>query len=331
MNFGTNYKSSEVATTTGGTFYATIGGIGPDNGVYRSVDGVRWERISPPAWPDTTQRTAIDIAPSNDNVVYFFSYLSGLKTQLWKYQRDQGWMNLSSNLPWEGELITYGGHMMIVKVKPDDENVLFLGTVGLYRSKDGGRSWEVIGAHGDFHVDQHAIVFHPYNPRVMFVGNDGGVFKTDDNLAEPSLDPKTGEYHIPWQSLNHGYLTTQFYSIAIDHAAPGSETILGGTQDNAFLYTKMSDPQQPWELIFGGAMDGGFTAIADSGRYFYATQAGSFAVWRFHFRNRQLLWTNITPAQASGGTLWLPPFVLDAYDQKIMYLPGKINSGATPT
>lgn len=319
LYFGEAYRSTEIAASASGTFYATIGGIGPNNGVYLSPDGRTWERISPPAWPDTCHRTAIGIAPSNDNIVYFFSYLSGLKTQLWKYERGQGWTNLTANLPWAGQMITYAGHMLIIKVKPDDEDVLFLGTVGLYRSKDGGHSFEVIGAYSDFHVDQHAIAFLPSNPRVMFVGNDGGVFKTEDNLAEPTLDPRSGERHIAWQSLNNGYITTQFYSIAVDHSTPGSETVLGGTQDNAFLFTRSANPEQPWEIIFDG--DGGFTAVADGGEYFYATQAASFSVWRFDFPAGQLRWTAVTPSQASSGTLWMPPFLLDPHDQKIMYLP----------
>ncbi len=321
LYFEDNYLNTEIAIASDGTCYATVAGAGPDNGVYRSEDGQTWEHISPSDWPNITMRTAIGMAPSNENIIYFFSCLDGLKTQLWKYEHGVGWTNLTANLPWAGDLITYGGHMMIVKVKPDDPNVLFLGTVGLYRSKDAGRSFQMIGAYSDFHVDQHAITFLPSNPKVIFVGNDGGVFKTLDNLAEPQLDPRSGEYHISWQSLNNGYLTTQFYSIAIDHATPGNETILGGTQDNAFLYTTSLDVRQPWEIIFGGAMDGGFTAIADGGDYFYATQAGSFAVWRFDFLTGALRWTEITPAGASAGTLWLPPFLLDAHDTKIMYLP----------
>lgn len=321
LYFGPAYRSTEIAATPSGVLYATIGGIGPDNGVYRSTDGLRWDRICPPQWPDTTQRTSIGIAPSNENVVYFFSFLFGSKTRLWKYEHGRGWTDLTANLPWQGEMITYDGHMMIIRVKPDDENVLFVGTVGLYRSTDGGQSFELIGAYSDFHVDQHAIVFHPSNPRVMFVGNDGGVFKTEDDLAGPTLDPKSGERHIAWQSLNNGYLTTQFYSVAVDHGTSGSETILGGTQDNAFLYTNSSDARAPWAVIFGGAMDGGYTAITDGGSYFYGTQAGSFAVWRFDFPNGQLRWTNVTPTRARGGTLWMPPFILDPHDQKIMYLP----------
>lgn len=321
LSLGEHYRSTEIARTDSGNFYVTIGGIGPDNGVYFSDNGVDWQHISPPDWPDTTQRTAIGIAPSNENIVYFFSCLYEPKTQLWKYERGVGWTDLTKNLPNAGGLITYGGHMMIVKVKPDDPNVLFLGTVGLYRSTDGGKTFESIGAYSDFHVDQHAIVFLPSDPKVMIVGNDGGLFKTNDNMAEPAFDHSSGEYHIQWESLNNGYITTQFYSIAIDHGTPGDETILGGTQDNAWLYTRSADPEVSWDAIFRGSLDGGFTAITDGGDYFYTSQAGSFAMWRFDFPEGQLRWTKINPTQTTGGSLWLPPFVLDPHDQKIMYLP----------
>ena len=75
-------------------------------------------------------------------------------------------------------MTTYGGNMLILSVKPDDKETLFLGTIGLYRSTDGGQSFESIGAYSDFHVDQHAIAFYPSDPDAMIVGNDGGLFRT---------------------------------------------------------------------------------------------------------------------------------------------------------
>ena len=43
------------------------------------------------------------------------------------------------------------------------------------------------------HADQHAIAFHPgYNGttnRIMFVGNDGGVFRTDNARAAVATGP----------------------------------------------------------------------------------------------------------------------------------------------
>jgi photosystem II stability/assembly factor-like uncharacterized protein len=321
LDFGENYTSYDIALTSQEICYLAVGGKGIDNGIYRSSDGDNWEDITPVDWPDTTNRSVIAIAPSNENIIYFFADVAHWKQQLRKYEVNSGWSDLSAYLPEGGELTTYGGNMLILYVKPDDENMLFLGTVGLYRSNDGGLSFETIGAFGDFHVDQHAIVFYPSNPKVMIVGNDGGLFKTNDNTAAVEYDPNTGDYHIEWESLNNGYLTTQFYTVAIDHGTPYSEIIIGGTQDNAWLYTHSSDPQIPWGAIFGGGADGGYVAISDGGEYYYTSQAATFAIWRFWFPEGELRWTEVTPTATLGGSLWLPPFILDAHDTRIMYLP----------
>jgi photosystem II stability/assembly factor-like uncharacterized protein len=320
LDFGENYPSTEIAMTGRNVFYATVGGTGPDNGIYRSTDGASWQNISPPDWPDTTTRTVIGPAPSNPDLIYFFTEEKHWKQQLRRYDENQGWTDLSGGLPENGELTTYGGNMLILYVKPDDENTLFLGAVALYRSRDGGSSFELIGGFSDFHVDQHAIAFIPSDPKAMIVGNDGGLFKTLDNTADVTHDPSSGEYHIPWTSLNNGYLTTQFYSVAVNHGKPGSETILGGMQDNAWIVTNSSDPDSPVVCIFPGAVDGGYTAIDDSGDYFYANQGGTFEIWRHAFPGGVHQWTIITPASAAGMGLWMNPFILDPHDTKIMYV-----------
>lgn len=338
LDFGENepintYPSTEIAVTSQGICYATIGGDGSDNGIYRSVDGDVWENISPPDWPDSTTRTVIGIAPSNENTVYFFTCKKYLTTQLRKYEDGVGWTNLTTNLPNGGELINYGGNMLIIYVKPDDENVLFLGTVGLYRSTDGGQSFEVIGSSGNFHVDQHAIVFYPSDPDAMIVGNDGGLFKTSDNLAE------TAGNSIEWESLNNGYLTTQFYTVSVDHGTQGSETISGGMQDNGCMFTTSADPMDSWEGLIWG--DGGFVAIADGGEYHYTALGATFEIYRHSFPNGEHQFTTITPASGRMG-LWLTIFMLDPHDQKIMYVPSQtelwrnsdltqIPQGTTPT
>jgi len=319
LYYGEDYPNTDMALTSLDTCYAAIGGKGPANGIYKSSDGVTWDNISPEDWPDTTARIVIAVTPSNENVIYFLVEVSYLKQQLRKYEVDVGWTDLSANLPYGGEMITYGGNMLILYVKPDDENTLFLGTVGLYRSTDGGQSWEVIGAYDDFHVDQHSIAFYPSDPSVMIVGNDGGLFKTNDNVAQVDTTPNGTQ--IDWESLNDGYVTTQFYAIATDHGTPGSETILGGTQDNSWLFTTSSDPLIPWTSIWKGATDGGFSAISDGGDYYYTSQAATFHIWRHWYVGEQHHFTEVTMSDTAGGSLWLPPFILDPHDTKIMYLP----------
>ncbi|NQT24284.1 exo-alpha-sialidase, partial [candidate division KSB1 bacterium] len=326
LDFGNNdplnntYPSTEIAITSQGTCYATIGGIGPDNGIYQCVDGETWEDISPVDWPDTTSRTVIGIAPSDENIVYFFTEVIYFKQQLRKYEKGVGWTDLTEFLPFNAEMQTYGGNMFIIYVKPDNANTIFLGTIGLYRSINGGQSFELIGGYSDFHVDQHSIAFYPSDPKAMIVGNDGGLFKTSNNMAETELDLSTGEYHIDWESLNNGYLTTQFYTVSIDHGTQGSETISGGMQDNGCMFSTSSNPQDYWEDLVWG--DGGFTAIADGGETHYTAQAATFNLHRHSFPNGEHQITEITPASGRMG-LWLTIFMLDPHDQKIMYVPSQ--------
>jgi len=323
LDFGEKYPSSDIAITSQGTFYAAIDGMGTANGLYTSSDGVNWEDISPPDWPDTTTRTVIAIPPSNEKTIYVLTEVAHWKQTMKKYEKGIGWSDLTKYLPCNAEMTTYGANMMMLYVKPDDDKTLFLGTVGLYRSKDGGYSYDVIGNYSDFHVDQHAIAFFPSNPKSMLVGNDGGVFGTNDNMAAAVPDPIYGDPHIEWKSLNEGYITTQFYSVAIDHGTPGSELVLGGTQDNSFLFSASTDSLMSWTGIFPGAMDGGYCAISDGGRYFYTGQAASFSVYRNEFPNDVWEVVDVTPASAIGMGLWMNPLLLDPHDSKIMYLPSQ--------
>ena len=319
--FGDKCVATDVVIAGDSTVYASMGGITPYNGFYRSTDGLEWENISPPDWPDTTGRTVIAPAPSNPNTVYWFTEVRDFVTRLSKYTHGSGWRDLTTGLPNGGDLQTYTGNMLVLAVKPDDENTLFLGTVGMFRSKDGGSSFELIGGNPTFHVDQHAFVFYPSDTRKMIVGNDGGLFRTDDNMATPKPDPDTQEMHIQWESLNHGYMTTQFYTVALDHATRGSALIAGGMQDNGCYYSNSANPADSWEMMIWG--DGGYVVVSDSGKVMYANVGAGFEYWKFTPGGLPFPWIQVTPANAIGPGLWLPPFVLDPYDNRIMYLASR--------
>jgi photosystem II stability/assembly factor-like uncharacterized protein len=303
--------SVEVAKGPDGMLYASIAGDGPENGVYRSTDGIIWENFTPADWPASTVRTVIAPVPSNPNALYFFVEIGSLQQRLRKYDKNLGWNDLTSGLPFNAQIATYGGVLMELSVHPNDENTLFLGAIDLFRSTDGGQSFQLISGYGpNFHVDQTAITFYPSNPNRMIVGNDGGLYRVEDNKAATSED------RLDWNSLNSGYLTTQFYTVAIDHGTPGSEAVIGGTQDHGTTFTTSSNPQAPWEILLGG--DGGHVAIADGGSYQYYARAATLGLFRQMGQQR----TNITPAGVPLG-LWLTIIRLDAHDQNIMYMPSQ--------
>jgi hypothetical protein len=129
----------------------------------------------------------------------------------------------------------------VVKVDPNNKNIAFFGggavvdSSGNYswvvRTENGGTTWSSVipnllaGSAGLPHVDNHAIAFVklPTGKVRMYLGNDGGIWRTDD--AEASA--------VTWTNLNNPSLTlTQFYpSISINATSPSIS--FGGTQDNA--------------------------------------------------------------------------------------------------
>ncbi len=71
-------RFTDVAVSSSGVVYATMseaavsgGSSATQRGVWRSVDGVNWTRITPsaPAWPSVYRRVVIGIAPSNESRV----------------------------------------------------------------------------------------------------------------------------------------------------------------------------------------------------------------------------------------------------------------------
>lgn len=211
-------------------------------------------------WPAVYDRNVIGIDPNDENTVYFFAYTPGYGkpstdfqadtewVSLWKYTYLSGdgtgaggsWQNLSENLPVDGStfgnIIVQGSYDMFVRVMPGNSSTVFIGATNLYRSTDGfttpnntaqlggygvGSTMPFFTVYPNHHPDQHNLAFLPSDPNVIISSCDGGVYKSNDCLAQ----------NVSWTDLNKGYYTSQFYTVAIDHGTPGSNVITGGLQD----------------------------------------------------------------------------------------------------
>lgn len=326
---------ADIAITSAGIVYAALSDEGVDSGIWRSIDGMTWTNITPVGWPSTYDRIVISIAPSNESVVYFLASTPGsgnLDHNFWKYTYLSGdgsgtggtWEDRSANLPAFGGIVgdfdSQSSYDLVVKAKPDEEKMVFVGGTNLYRSTDGFESannvdWiggyatvNNLSIYNNHHPDQHTLAFLPSDAQVMVSAHDGGLSKTTDDVASI----------VTWSSLNNGYFTTQFYSIAVDHATPGNNIIIGGMQDNGTWFTNNTTPSNPWVQILGG--DGSFCAIANGRTHYYASFPGG-SIFRLALNNDGVLskWTKVTPTGASG-FLFINPFVLDPNNTDIMYL-----------
>ena len=141
------------------------------------------------------------------------------------------------------------------------------GTSSIYRSLNGGGTWGDVSADGSgngtsAHVDVHALKFAVESGShvlAMFVGNDGGVWASQDvfnssvapgNQHWADLNTDTGN---PDTSLN----LTQFYPGISIHPTT-DKTIFGGTQGNDIQqYSGTLD----WSGALACPYDGGYMAI----------------------------------------------------------------------
>ncbi len=343
------------ATLSEETFAA---GPGPQRGIWRSADGITWTNISLSAvgFPTTYGRVKIGISPSDSNQVYFWAgTTSGIGTfqcdtnflgtiecnSLWKYKYVSGngsgtggiWWNLSQNLPTTGgphdKQHVQGGYNMVIKVHPTDTAVVVLGGTNLYRSDDGFFSptkTKMIGGYKEgssipytintylnHHPDQHEIVFDKLNPDIMYSANDGGIHKTTNDTAST----------VVWTPLNNGYLTSMFYTVALDHAATNDSTIIGGTQDNNSWFVNSQNPQTPWATVFFG--DGSYCAIANNKlNYYFSIQNGKMQKMNLDVAGNVTARRRIDPIGGKG-YLFINPYILDPNNNNVMYLAGGKN------
>jgi photosystem II stability/assembly factor-like uncharacterized protein len=166
--------------------------------------------------------------------------------------------------------LNQGWYDNVIAVDPVNPDRVWAGGIDLFRSDDGGKSWGLAsywwanpGTPTYVHADQHVLVFHPrYNGttvKTLFVGNDGGLFRTRDALA-PMVTapagvcvPTAGRVH--WEAVNNGYAVTQFYNGA---PYPDGSRYLGGTQDNGTVRGGQATGSA-WETLQAG--DGGYVAV----------------------------------------------------------------------
>ncbi len=238
---------SDVAVTSSGIVYAagesdlSAQGSATDPewvGIFRSDDGIHWTNITPDGFEPNTYTIVTSIAPSNEKILYVGAYGGGINS-FWKYtagssDTDGVWEDRSTNL--RNSQIEYVGY---IKVKPDNENIVYIGATNLWRSTDALKTSTKISnltydnGNYDLHVDHETMEFFS-NRYSAIVGCDGGVYMTSD--IRPS--------QVSWTSLDNNYLTSQFYTIAIDHSNE-NDIVIGGMQDNSTYFTNTTNESQP--------------------------------------------------------------------------------------
>lgn len=184
---------------------------GPGSGLYKTTDGgAHWKKISanPGFATGTLGKIGVSVAPSNPRIVY--AIVQADAGGVFR-SNDAGatWKRVNS----EWKLRQRAFYYTAIFVDPTNAEVAYAPNVNsVYKTTNGGRTW--IGLQTP-HGDNHIVWINPRNPKIVFVGDDGG--------GTVSVDGgKT------WSS-EHNQPTGQFYHVAIDNEFPFH--VFGASQD----------------------------------------------------------------------------------------------------
>ncbi|MEJ2615128.1 MAG: sialidase family protein, partial [Ignavibacteriaceae bacterium] len=336
---------SDVAVASNGNLLAVISDPGGTNtpGVYKSDNnGDSWTDITPNDYPQTSARGVLAFAPSNSDVAYLFLNAQAVSStqddlRFYKFNYSSGTSeNRTNNLPdftsANPKLFTQDSYDMVVAVKPDDENYVFVAGTSLFRSIDGfstpyqndknnwiGGTLSNGGDYPNFHPDVHSFAFDPTDPNKMWWGHDGGLTYTSD-ITDTSY-----QTYFPWENKNNGYNVTQYYQIAIPDIA-GDNRIMGGCQDNGTPYFTF-DGNTTSKSVDVSSGDGAYAYFGNNFAY-SSSQNGDVYRLVYDANNNPLSpfngnnpYCDVKPNGAAN-QLFINPYVVDPNNEDVMYYPG---------
>ncbi|MDE0472015.1 MAG: flagellar basal body rod modification protein, partial [Ekhidna sp.] len=328
---------TSVSRSLNGIFYATLstvshgGDSSPDAGIFISIDGDNWQSITPFTSDSRYRRIVVGHSESNPGISYFLIDANPpriLRQTL--TPTDAGAVvnfSFGETPDFEGELgsfNTQGSYNMMIKVHPEDPNIVFAGGRNLYRSTDGfstGQNTKWIGGYDpgggvdiypNHHPDQHDLLFYPSAPDKILSASDGGLRVSNDGIADS----------VVWRSLNNGFITSQFYAIAQSKTAD-SPVLIGGMQDNGT--DVLNSLGVNWKGVVGG--DGGYAATTKNDLLWYASSQNG-RTYRITFDSDFEItsYGRVDPGElvtASGSSLlFINPFILDPNNQNRMFYAG---------
>jgi hypothetical protein len=244
---GSAWATSVVVAQSGDatTFYAAFW-FGP---VYSSTDGDTWNAVGT-GFPSQVGRISLAVQPDNPRVLYAFTS----EGTVYRLDTAAGNWRQVTGLPPHDDLVGgQGGYDLAIAIAPDDVNRIYLGGSIVFSGGDWSGALyrcnitvstvavSVITTYigNSVHADIHTIVFTPGNALQLWVGCDGGVYRT--NNAAGTGDHLFTSVNMGLQTLTLNYL---------GHHPTEDAVVFTGSQDNggerftgeeAWLYTSGGD------------------------------------------------------------------------------------------
>jgi photosystem II stability/assembly factor-like uncharacterized protein len=318
---------------------------GGEDGLFKTTDGGKtWKELTA-GLPDTnlTGRIGLDLCASKPNVVYAYVDNHNPGREVGSGERDaygrakvgraivgaevyrsddQGerWTKVSvSDRFMETFGGTYGWVFGQIRVDPNDDKTVYIMGLGLYRSRDGGKTWTELG--DNVHGDHHGLWINPADGKFLINVNDGGAYLSKD-------DGKT------WADFTTKIPAIQFYNVALDMASPFSAH--GSVQDHGTYQGRGLAPAKngvapavTWDASPGGegthiAIDPTNPNISYSSSFYGRLERSEFKDGKWSGRGVQgnpskQIYPKPGPGELEYRGQWLAATVLSPHDPKTLY------------
>ncbi|HLJ27593.1 MAG TPA: glycosyl hydrolase [Candidatus Angelobacter sp.] len=285
---------------------------GQGSGLYKSTDGgTNWKRLEGHGLPSGIMgRIGICVSGADSGRVYAMieSKEGGL------YRSDdagENWTRMNE----DGRLRQRAWYFTHIFADPKSADTVYVLNTGMFRSTDGGRTFNLLPAP---HGDHHGLWIDPDNPQRMINGNDGGATVSTDGGKT-----WTTQYNQP---------TAQFYHVITDSRWP--YYIYGAQQDNTTIAIKSYDDdgvigRQDWYAV-GGGESGYIAPYPPDPNIVFA--GAEYVTTRFDKRTEQGVDVSVLPLDPSGNGAeklehrfqWTSPLFISPHDPNTLYTAGEI-------
>lgn len=283
---------------------------GAGSGIWRSTDGGRtFERQGPanglPPSSDEVGRIGVTFDPSDPSrayAIYANNREGSFEAFFGSVDGGAHWAAMPGNSTLGASQSVYGWWFGRVWVDPRDSNHIFIAGLELYESVDGGASF---APQTSQHPDQHAMAWDPHVEGRVYLGNDGGMYRSDSDGADSTWKHSA---HEPW---------SQFFTIDVSRRHPSRRN--GGLQDNGSVRT-WGRKKGKWNAYYGGDGVKNLINPRDKRNVFACSQYGSCARSDDGGKTMDEFDQN-TQSDRYG---WLAPIEFQPGSGRIMYFAGDI-------